>query len=259
MKEMPALQIAHLTVNYQQSAVLWDISFDIPDGGNIVAIVGPNGAGKSTLIKAAMGLIKPISGKISFFGLPLSKMRNRISYVPQRESVDWDFPITVLELVAMGLYGRLGLFKRLSRKDLQLALEHLKQVGMESFADRQISQLSGGQQQRVFIARALIQQADLYFMDEPFTGIDATSAQVIWGLLRSLKEQGKTVCVVHHDLSNVCELFDWTVLLNTRLVACGTVKEMFTSERIEQTYGKDHFLFDQAIQMTHNKKKGLPG
>lgn len=256
MKKAPALKISQLTVNYEKTPVLWDISLEVPEG-RLVAIVGPNGAGKSTLIKTALGLITPISGKIAFFGFSLKEVRQKVAYVPQRESVDWEFPITVLELVAMGLYGKLGVFRWLSKRDKNLALSYLEKVGMEGYANRQINQLSGGQQQRVFIARALLQQADLYFMDEPFSGIDVASTQVILNLLKGLKEEGKTVFVVHHDLESVASTFDWVILLNTRLVACGEVNEVFTPEIVHHTYGKDHLLFDLAVKLTREKAKGL--
>lgn len=256
MKNAPALKISELTVNYEKTPVLWEISLEIP-AGKLVAIVGPNGAGKSTLIKTSLGLIKPISGKITFFGSSLKAVRQRVAYVPQRESVDWEFPITALELVTMGLYGKLGLFRWVSSEDKKLAMNYLKKVGMESFANRQISQLSGGQQQRVFIARALIQQADLYLMDEPFAGIDVTSTQVILELLKGLKEEGKTVFVVHHDLESVTSTFDWVILLNTRLIACGAVSEVFTPESVYRAYGKDHLLFELALKLNRDKTKGV--
>lgn len=250
-----AIEAHQLTVNYDKTPVLWDISFAVPQG-NLVGIVGPNGAGKSTLIKASLGLIKPISGKIEFFGLPLRDVRKRIAYVPQRQSVDWDFPITVLDLVLMGRYGQLGLLHWPRRADWAAAHRYLAMVGMEPYANRQISQLSGGQQQRVFIARALLQEADLYFMDEPFAGIDLATEKIIMNILGRLKSEGKTVFVVHHDLNNVENYFDWAVLLNMRLIASGPVHEVFNAENLLATYGKSYSLFDEALKLSQHKTKG---
>ena len=250
------LKIHQLTVNYEKTPVLWDISLEIPQG-KLVAIVGPNGAGKSTLLKTALGLIKPISGTISFFGESLKKVRRRVAYVPQRESVDWDFPITVFDLVLMGRYGRKGVFSRPSRKDRHDVGIYLERVGLESFASRQISQLSGGQQQRAFLARALIQEADVYFMDEPFTGIDIASSKTIVSLLQGLRDKGKTLFVVHHDLESVRELFDWVILLNMRLVGCGAIQEVFTPEMIQKAYGKESLLLDEAARLSQEKVGGF--
>lgn len=257
MNESPSiLDIHHLTVNYDKTPVLWDISLSIPPG-LLVSIVGPNGAGKSTLIKAALGLITPLSGKVDFFGEPLKKVRKRVAYVPQRESVDWDFPVTVRDLVVMGRYGRLGLFHRPRQADWAAADRYLELVGMGNYADRQISQLSGGQQQRVFLARALLQEADLYFMDEPFTGVDLATETVIVQLLQQLRAQGKTVCVVHHDLSTVESYFDWIVLLNMRLVAYGPISQFFTPHYLHATYGKNYALFDEALKLSQQKQMGI--
>ncbi|MBN9377653.1 MAG: manganese ABC transporter ATP-binding protein [Chlamydiales bacterium 38-26] len=250
-----AFQAHQLTVNYDKTPVLWDITFDIPQG-HLVGIVGPNGAGKSTLIKAALGLLKPISGSVDFFGKPLRSVRTKIAYVPQRQSVDWDFPITVRDLVLMGGYGRLGVLKWPRKADRVAAERYLEWVGMDQYADRQISQLSGGQQQRVFIARALLQEADLYFMDEPFAGIDLATEKVIMGILSKLKAEGKTVFVVHHDLNTVENYFDWAVLLNMRLIASGPVKEAFTAQNLQATYGKSFSLFDEALKLSQEKTHG---
>lgn len=252
----PALQISHLTVNYDKTPVLWDVSLSIPQG-SLVGIIGPNGAGKSTLIKAALGLVPPISGKVEFFGLPLKSVRQRVAYVPQRESVDWDFPITVRDLVLMGRYGRLGLFQRPRAADLAAAEHYLDKVGMLAYGDRQIGQLSGGQQQRVFIARALLQEADIYFMDEPFAGVDLATETVIMQLLHTLKSSGKTVFVVHHDLSTMERYFDWGIILNMRLVACGEVKKVFTPETLNSAYGKNYALFDEALKLSQQKNLGV--
>lgn len=255
--EVPALQVHQLTVNYDKTPVLWDISLSVPQG-KIVGIIGPNGAGKSSFIKTALNLLQPISGKIEFFGSPLKQVRRRIAYVPQRETVDWDFPITVRDLVTMGRYGVLGLFKWPRKADYAAADNYLEKVGMSAYAKRQISQLSGGQQQRIFIARALVQEADIYFMDEPFAGIDAASEAAIMNILRQLREKGKTVFVVHHDLNTVESYFDWIIMLNMRLVACGPVTEVFNADTLNSTYGKSHALFDEALKLSQKKILGKP-
>lgn len=231
-----ALEIHDLTVAFDRKPVLWNIDLSIPQG-KLVGIIGPNGAGKSTLIKAAMGILPLSSGFVKLFDKPLDGIRDRVSYVPQRESVDWDFPASVLDVVLMGRYAKLGLFKRPRKADKDVAMDCLKKVGMEGFINRQISQLSGGQQQRTFLARALAQQADLYFMDEPFAGVDAATEKAIVTLLREMTDQNKTVIVVHHDLQSVSQYFDWVVLLNTRLVASGPTENTFTTENLEATYG----------------------
>lgn len=257
-QKTPALQVHQLTVNYDKTPVLWDISLEV-SAGKIVGIVGPNGAGKSTFIKTALGLLQPISGKIEFFGKPLKEVRRRIAYVPQRETVDWDFPITVRDLVLMGRYGSLGMFRWPRKADWSSVDHYLDIVGMASYAERQISQLSGGQQQRVFIARALVQEADVYFMDEPFSGVDMGTESAIMHILRQLKDKGKTVFVVHHDLNTVEKYFDWLIMLNMRLVACGSVKEVFNPDTLNATYGKSYALFDEALKLSQSKTKGMPG
>jgi manganese/zinc/iron transport system ATP- binding protein len=250
------LRVNQLTVNYDKTPVLWDVSFDL-FGPHLVGIVGPNGAGKSTLIKTAMGLIKPISGTVLFFGKQLKDVRSKVAYVPQRETVDWDFPITVLELVTMGRYGMLGLFKRPRKSDKDAAMSSLELVGMEGFAHRQISQLSGGQQQRAFLARALLQDADLYFMDEPLSGVDAATEVVVFDLLKRLRDKGKTVFVVHHDLASVQRYFDWVVMINMRLVASGPIGQAFTAEMIERTYGKNLQLLGEVAKLSQHKTTGM--
>ncbi len=232
----PILEIHDLTVSYDRRPVLWGIDLTLPKGA-LVGIIGPNGAGKSTLLKAMMGLIPVNSGYIHFFGKPLHEIRSQVSYVPQRESVDWDFPASALDVVLMGRYGKLGLFKRIRQADREVAIECLRKVQMEPFANRQIAQLSGGQQQRVFIARALAQDADLYCMDEPFAGVDMATEGAIMEILRELTRQGKTVVVVHHDLQSASKYFDWTILINVRLVACGPTAEVFTNTLLQETYG----------------------
>ncbi|GIO10520.1 manganese transport system ATP-binding protein MntB [Cohnella xylanilytica] len=235
MKPSP-LTIRDLSVAYRKKPVLREISFEAPEG-KLIGIVGPNGAGKSTLIKATLGLIPRLRGEVSIYGEPYARQRRRVGYVPQRESVDWDFPTNALDVVMMGRYGHLGWFRRPGRKERAIAMECLDKVGMSAYADRQISQLSGGQQQRIFLARALAQDADLYFMDEPFVGVDAATEKAIVALLGELKEQGKTVLVVHHDLATVEEYFDWLMLLNETLVAFGPVERTFTPENLQTAYG----------------------
>ncbi|MCS7460253.1 metal ABC transporter ATP-binding protein [Paenibacillus doosanensis] len=238
------LSIRNLTVAYQKKPVLRDISLDIPEG-NLIGIVGPNGAGKSTLIKAALGLIPRVAGEVALYGKPYREQRKLVGYVPQRESVDWDFPTSALDVVMMGRYGHLGWFRRPGLTERELAMECLEKVGMADFAGRQISQLSGGQQQRIFLARALAQDAKLYFMDEPFVGVDAATEKAIITLLNELKKQGKTVLVVHHDLATVKEYFDWVILLNVRLMAIGPTGLVFTRELLQQTYGGRLALLDR--------------
>ena len=234
-----------MTVAYHRRPVLWDIDFDARPG-KLTAIVGPNGSGKTTLIKAALDLIPRASGDVRFFGSPYREVRHRVGYVPQRGSVDWDFPVNALDVVAMGLYKQIGWFRPVSRRYRLQAMEFLERVGMVDYAKRQISQLSGGQQQRVFLARALAQQADLYLMDEPFVGVDAATERAIVDILRELQAAGKTALVVHHDLQTVPEYFDEVLLLNMRLVATGPVAEVFTPENLRATYGGKLALLDQV-------------
>ena len=242
-----AVEIHDLTVAYGTKPVLWDIDLGIPQG-KLAAIIGPNGAGKTTLIKAMVGLIKPVSGGVHFQDVEIEhgKLKNKIAYVPQSGSVDWDFPATVLDVVTMGRYGHLGWFRRPGKADKSMALETLEKVGMQEYAARQISQLSGGQQQRVFLARALIQQAEIYFMDEPFKGVDAQTEKSIVALLKDLKEQGKTVIVVHHDLQTVSDYFDWVVLINLRIVADGPMEEIFNEKNLSLAYGHRGLLLKEA-------------
>jgi manganese/zinc/iron transport system ATP- binding protein len=231
-----AIAVDDLTVAYNYKPVLWDIDLSIPEGV-LMAIVGPNGAGKSTLIKAILGIIDPIAGSVSIYGKPYDKQRKLVGYVPQKGSVDWDFPTTALDVVMMGTYGSLGWIKRPGKKERRIALESLEKVGMLSFKNRQINQLSGGQQQRVFLARALAQDADIYFMDEPFQGVDATTEITIINILKELRKAGKTVVVVHHDLQTVPEYFDWVTFLNVKKIATGPVKEIFNDDNLTKTYG----------------------
>ena len=232
----PIVELHDVTVSYHRKPVLWDVDLTLPAGA-IIGIIGPNGAGKSTLIKSIMGLVDTSSGYIKLFDKELDQVRSKISYVPQKESVDWDFPASVRDVVLMGRYGKLGLFTRPRKADKEVALECLRQVDMDEYANRQISQLSGGQQQRVFLARALAQEADLYFMDEPFAGVDAATEKAIINLMKTMSSQGKTVVVVHHDLQSAREYFDWAVLLNLRLIASGPVSQVMTPDLLQETYG----------------------
>jgi manganese/zinc/iron transport system ATP- binding protein len=236
MSERPAIEVADLTVAYGASPVLWDVDLDV-GAGDLMAIVGPNGAGKTTLIKAILGLVRPVAGRVLVHGRPYDEQRRLVGYVPQRRSVDWDFPTNVLDVVMMGRYGALGWVRRPGRVERELAREALEQVGIVDLAGRQISQLSGGQQQRVFLARALVQDAAVYLMDEPFQGVDATTERAIVALLGQLRERGKTVVVVHHDLQTVEDYFASVTLLNVRRIASGPVEEVFTEQNLRETYG----------------------
>jgi manganese/zinc/iron transport system ATP- binding protein len=231
-----AVTVDDLTVAYKYKPVLWDIDLNIPEG-ILMAIVGPNGAGKSTLIKAILDIVKPVAGNVSIYGKPYTKNRSLVAYVPQKGSVDWDFPTTALDVVTMGTYGKLGWLRRPGHNEKKLALEALEQVGMLEFRDRQINQLSGGQQQRIFLARALVQNAKIYFMDEPFQGVDATTEKAIVNILKELRKDGKTLIVVHHDLQTVPEYFDWVTFLNVKKVATGPVKDIFNDQNLTKTYG----------------------
>ncbi|RKU16844.1 manganese ABC transporter ATP-binding protein [Candidatus Poribacteria bacterium] len=234
--ETKAIEVTDLTVAYQDQPVLWDVDLDVPPGV-LLSIVGPNGAGKTTLIKAILGLVRPAAGNVLIYDKPYEAQRRIVGYVPQRGTVDWDFPTNVLDVVMMGRYGALGWVRRPGKQERELAMHALEKVGMEAYATRQISQLSGGQQQRVFLARALVQDATVYLMDEPFQGVDATTERAIVTLLQELREKGKTVVVVHHDLQTVTDYFDWVMLLNIRRIASGPVDETFTPENLRVAYG----------------------
>jgi manganese/zinc/iron transport system ATP- binding protein len=234
-QDYPALFLRELSVVYHGRLALEQATLAL-DGPALVAIVGPNGAGKSTLLKAALGLI-PYTGQVRVLGQPIDAVRSRIGYIPQRGSVDWDFPVSVLDVALMGTYGRLGWFRRPGRSEYHLARECLRRVGLEELENRQIGQLSGGQQQRVFLARALAQQADLYFMDEPMAGVDAATEATLFEVLQELRDQGKTLFVVHHDLRSVPEHFDQVILLNRRVLAVGPVATTFTADRLQEAYG----------------------
>jgi len=236
-----------MTVAYRDRPVLWDVDLEVP-AGLLMAIVGPNGAGKTTLIKSILGLVRSTAGQVLIHGQPYKEVRRLVGYVPQRGSVDWDFPTSVLDVVIMGRYAHIGWVRRPGRADRESALRALEKVGMADFAGRQISQLSGGQQQRVFLARALVQDARVYFMDEPFQGVDATTERAIIGLLKELRAEGKTVVVVHHDLQTVPEYFDWVTLLNVRRIASGPVDQVFTDQNLRLAYGGRVAFMSSAIQ-----------
>jgi manganese/zinc/iron transport system ATP- binding protein len=251
-----SIEVHELTVNYDKTAVLWDINFTLPLQ-KIIGILGPNGAGKSTLLKALLGLTETLTGTTTFLNRPLKEVRQKVAYVPQRSSVDWDFPITAFELVMMGRFGKLGILKWASQSDYRAAQEALKAVEMEDFADRQISQLSGGQQQRLFIARALLQDADIYLMDEPFASIDIATEKALMHIFKTLKEKGKTLLIVHHDLQTVPLYFDWTVLLNTCLIAAGPTSEVFNPDNLSRAFGQNSALLNEAAKLVKDKHKGL--
>jgi manganese/zinc/iron transport system ATP- binding protein len=249
-----AVEVTDLTVAYREKPVLWDVDLEVPEGV-LMAIVGPNGAGKSTLIKSVLGLVTAAAGKVRIYGKPYQEQRHLVGYVPQRGSVDWDFPTNALDVVTMGLYGRLGWVRRPSSVELGMAMESLEKVGMADLADRQISQLSGGQQQRVFLARALVQDAQVYFMDEPFAGVDATTERAIIDLLRELRQSGKTVLVVHHDLQTLQEYFDWVMLLNVRRIASGPVDDVFTEENLRRAYGGRIAFLDAQLEPSNGDEQ----
>jgi manganese/zinc/iron transport system ATP- binding protein len=231
-----AIEINDLTVAYREQPVLWDVDLEVP-AGVLMAIVGPNGAGKTTLIKSVLGLVRPAAGRLLVHGRPYDEQRRLVAYVPQRGSVDWDFPTSVLDVVTMGTYGRLGWLRRVGRGERAAAVTALEKVGMADLANRQISQLSGGQQQRVFLARALVQDARVYLMDEPFQGVDAKTERAIIEVLQSLRAQGNTVVAVHHALQTVPEYFDQVAILNVRRIAAGPVEDVFTEENLRLAYG----------------------
>lgn len=247
-----ALETHNLTVSYNRRPVLWNVDFELP-AGQIIGIIGPNGSGKTTLLKAIMGLVKTSSGYVKIFDKDLDEIRDRVSYVPQRESVDWDFPASVMDVVLMGRYKSSNLFKRISQKDKNLAAEALEKVNMLEYSNRQINQLSGGQQQRVFIARSLAQGADLYIMDEPFVGVDAATEEAILRLFSEMKKEGKTVIVVHHDLQTAKAYFDWIVLLNTRMVAAGPKEEIFNEELLQEAYGGKLNVLSKVGELVREK------
>lgn len=255
VEERPlVLEIENLSVAYHQNLVLDKINLQVPKGA-MLGIIGPNGAGKSTCLRACLGLVPAVSGKILFFGNPaLSKsQKRRIAYVPQRESVDWDFPISALDVVLMGFYAHIGWGRWLQKKHREKALSALERLGMGELANRPIGQLSGGQQQRVFIARALVQDADLYFLDEPFVGIDAPTEEIILTLLKALQAEGKTIICVHHDLNTARDYFNSCVLLNRQIIEVGKIDEVLTNANLCKTYGRpcgvdSHFCFSSKTK-----------
>jgi manganese/zinc/iron transport system ATP- binding protein len=251
----PSLEIHDLTVAYHRKPVLWGIDLEVPPG-KLVGIVGPNGAGKSTLIKAVMGLLPLSSGWVKIFGQPSQKNLKRVGYVPQRESVDWDFPVSVMDVVLMGRYGHLGWLRRPGKRDREIARDSLDKVKMLPYANRQISNLSGGQQQRVFLARALAQESDLYFMDEPFSGVDAATETAIVTLLHELRSRGKTLLVVHHDLPTARNYFDMLLLLNMRVVAFGPTERVFTHDLLQETYGGRLTILSQVAHEVERVEGG---
>jgi len=234
--QSPVISVKNLSVAYQQKPVLSDINVNLPES-NLIGVIGPNGSGKTTMLKTIMGLMKPLKGQVKLWGKSIKKVRNRISYVPQRGSVDWDFPARAIDVVMMGRTNPKNIFKTYTKQDKAIVWEALEKVQMESFSKRQISELSGGQQQRVFLARALAQEADLYFLDEPFAGVDVATEAAIFNLLKLMKKEGKTIVVVHHDLQTVKTYFDWLILLNNELVATGAVEEVFKAELLQRAYG----------------------
>ena len=246
VNKIPVL-VHDLTVAYHHKPVLWDVDFEVEEG-QVIGIIGPNGAGKSTLIKAILELVPKTSGRILIYGEPYKKQRSSVGYVPQRESVDWDFPINALDVVSMGLYGKIGWCKPVTKRYKDLAMSAMERVGMADYANRQISQLSGGQQQRIFLARALVQDAQIYFMDEPFVGVDAATEKAIVAILHELKAKGKTVLIVHHTLQTVKQYFDSLIMLNMRIVATGLTADVFTQENLHKTYGGRLTLLEEAVQ-----------
>ena len=247
------LELGHVSHVYPNGTrALDDVTLSIPKG--MFGLLGPNGAGKSTMLKAIMNLVEISSGYVELFGQPLNKVRGKISYVPQKESVDWDFPASVMDIALMGRYNNLGLFKMPRKADKEIALDCLRKVGMDGYKDRQISQLSGGQQQRVFLARSLAQNADIYLMDEPFTGVDAATEKAIIDLLHEMAKENKTVVVVHHDLQSALQYFDWMILLNTRIVASGPIQEVFTLDLLQETYGGKLNLLTEVSELLHKQQ-----
>jgi manganese/zinc/iron transport system ATP- binding protein len=250
------IDIHQLTVNYEKTSALWDINVSIPKG-SLVGVIGPNGAGKSTLLKALLGIVKPLSGSVRFFGKPFSKINGKIAYVPQKGSIDWDFPITVFDVVLMGRFGKLRGLKWYTKAYKQAARKILDLLEMGDLANRQISALSGGQQQRLFIARALLQEAEILLLDEPFAAVDKATEDIIIRLLKKLRKDGRTILVVHHYLNTAPHYFDQALLLNTSLVAYGDVEETLTPRNLSLTYGQRGELFDEATRLSGEQKAGF--
>ena len=255
-KRAPILELHNLSVIYQNQPALWNADFSL-EHNHLVGVIGPNGSGKTTMLKSIMRIIEPASGYVKIFGEPLNDVRHRIAYVPQRGTVDWDFPINVFETVLMGRMRPDNLLKRYTKADKEIAREAIQKVNLEAFMDRQISQLSGGQQQRVFIARALAQEADLYLLDEPFAGVDMATEHAIITLLQDMRDQGKTLMVVHHDLQTVSQYFDWLVMLNTRMIAAGPTEEVFVPEMLNKTYGGNLNILSEVLNLVSTKEHSL--
>lgn len=253
MTTTPIIEAHNLTVLYGRKPAIWNVDFELPEG-QVIGIMGPNGSGKSTLLKAIMGVVNPTTGYTKVYDQELEKVRHKVSYVPQRQDIDWDFPASVWDVVSMGRFHIRGLFKRLTSEDHDIIQESLEKVNMLGFAKRQISQLSGGQQQRVFLARALAQQGELFLMDEPFAGVDIATEEMIVNLLKDMKSKGKTLVIVHHDLHTAQSYFDHLVLLNTRLVACGKTSDVFTDQILTDTYGGKLTTISKISQELENKE-----
>lgn len=250
-----AFEVDNLTVHYDREPVLWEVNLSVPEN-KIIGIIGPNGAGKSTLIKAALEIVPVMSGTISFFGLPLKKMRKEIAYVPQRGLIDWDFPITVFDVVLMGCYEKLFFWSGKNEKERVWGA--LEKVGLKEYANRQIDALSGGQKQRLFFARAIVQKASIFFLDEPFQGVDATTEKILMNLLQEMKEEGKTIFIVHHDLSCLQKYFDYLIFLHRRVIAEGPIDEVLTQENLCKTFGKNSSLLDEVFELSLIQKTGQP-
>lgn len=253
MMTTPIIEAHNLTVLYGRKPAIWNVDFKLPEG-QVIGIMGPNGSGKSTLLKAIMGIVNPTTGYTKVYDQEIEKVRRKVSYVPQRQDIDWDFPASVWDVVSMGRFHIRGLFKRLTNEDHDIIQESLEKVNMLGFAKRQISQLSGGQQQRVFLARALAQQGELFLMDEPFAGVDIATEEMIVDLLKDMKSKGKTLVIVHHDLHTAQSYFDHLVLMNTRLVACGKTSDVFTDQILTDTYGGKLTTISKISQELENKE-----
>ena len=250
---IPIIEAHNLTVLYGRKPAIWNVDFKLPEG-QVIGIMGPNGSGKSTLLKSIMGVVTPTTGYTKVYDQELNQVRHKVSYVPQRQEIDWDFPASVWDIVSMGRFHVRGLFKRLTSEDNDIIQESLEKVNMLGFAKRQISQLSGGQQQRVFLARAIAQQGELFLMDEPFAGVDIATEEMIVYLLKEMKDQGKTLVIVHHDLHTAQSYFDHLVLMNTRLVACGKTSDVFTDQILTDTYGGKLTTISKISQELENKE-----
>lgn len=248
---MSLISIKNLTVTYNKKPAIKGVNLEI-DEGNIIGIVGPNGAGKSTLLKAILGLLPADTGEVKILGKDIKDSLNRVAYIPQKEQFDWDFPINVSEVVMMGRYPYINFFSRPSEKDKEIVSQVLEKVEMKKYAQTQIRNLSGGQQQRIFLARALAQESDVYFLDEPFVGVDAKTEVAIFNLIKELKSEGKTIMIVHHDLSKIEDYFDKLILINQILIAFGNTEEVFTPELLQKTYGGQLTILQKTEQLITN-------